>query len=92
MSLWKSLFGSRSAKPAASAAPVEYNGFTIRPEPYLDDGQYQTAGVIEKEIAGVMKSHRFIRADRHPGFDDAVTFTIAKAKQIIDLQGERLLQ
>ncbi len=91
MSFWKSLFGGRSTAPA-SVAPVEYNGYTIRPEPYLDDGQYQTAGVIEKEIDGVRKAHRFIRADRHPGYEEAVSFTIAKAKQIIDQQGERTLE
>ena len=36
------------------------------------------------------KEHRFIRADSHPVYDDAVTFTVSKAKQIIDQMGDRL--
>ena len=71
------------AKPAASSS-VEYNGFTIRAEPYKEAGQYQTAGVITKEIDGVTKEHRFIRADRYASLDDAIAFTFAKGRQIID--------
>ena len=36
------------------------------------------------------KEHRFIRADSHPGYDDAVTFTLSKARQMIDQMGDRL--
>jgi hypothetical protein len=37
-----------------------------------------------------MKEHRFIRADTHHSREDAITFAISKAKQIIDLQGDRI--
>ena len=37
-----------------------------------------------------MQQHRFIRADTHPTRDDAIAFAISKAKQIIDLQGDRI--
>lgn len=93
MSFWKALFGgSKAASPPAEklSDPVEYNGFVIRAAPYLSDGQYQTAGLIEKEVAGETKQHRFIRADRHASYDDAVQFALAKARQIIDQQGERM--
>jgi hypothetical protein len=40
----------------------------------------------------VRKEHRFIRADAYTNYDDAVSFTLAKARQIIDLQGERIFQ
>lgn len=90
MSFWKSLFGSSQPKTPPAAEPVAYNGFMIRAEPYPSEGQYQTAGTIEKEIGGVIKQHRFIRADRHPGLEQAVSFTIDKARQIIDLQGDRI--
>jgi hypothetical protein len=93
MSFWKSLFGRRAAPGAAAgeaSAPVEYNGFTIRAAPFKSEGQYQTAGIIEKEIGGVRKEHRFIRADRHATYEDAVAFSLTKARQIIDLQGERM--
>jgi len=93
MSFWKSLFGggsSESAGEAKPSAPVEYNGFTIRAAPYKAEGQYQTAGIVEKEINGVRKEHKFIRADRHASYDDAVEFSLAKARQIVDQMGERM--
>jgi hypothetical protein len=37
-----------------------------------------------------MKSHRFVRADTHHSRDDAIAFALSKAKQIIDLQGDRI--
>lgn len=91
MSFWKSLFGggSSSSEPKASA-PVEYNGFTISAAPYKAEGQYQTAGTISKDVGGVTKEHKFVRADRHASYDDAVEFSVSKAKQIVDQQGERM--
>jgi hypothetical protein len=92
MSFWKSLFGGGSSDSgeAKPSAPVEYNGFTIRAAPYKAEGQYQTAGIVEKEINGVRKQHKFIRADRHASYDDAVEFSLAKARQIVDQVGERM--
>ena len=93
MSFWKSLFGGGSSESAGEGKPgaaVEYNGFTIRAAPYKAEGQYQTAGIVEKEINGVAKSHKFIRADRHASYEDAVEFSLAKARQIVDQQGDRM--
>jgi len=90
MSFWKSLFGGSSGGGEKASEPVEYNGFPIRAAPYKYQGQYQTAGIIEKEIAGVRKEHKFIRADRHASYEDAVEFSLGKARQIVDQQGERL--
>jgi hypothetical protein len=96
MSFWKKLFGgggsSEADGPAAPAKSVEYNGFTIRAAPYKSEGQYQTAGVVEKEIGGVAKEHKFIRADRFPSLDDAVEFSLTKGRQIVDEQGERMFR
>jgi hypothetical protein len=89
MSFWKNLFGGGS-RAAEQTAPVEYNGYLIRPAPFASEGRYQTAGTIEKEIAGVRKEYRFIRADTHASLDDAVAFSLSKARQIIDLQGDRI--
>jgi hypothetical protein len=58
--------------------------------PYQESGQWQMCGVIEKEIGGELKSHRFIRADRFPDRDQAAEFTLAKARQIIDQMGNRI--
>jgi hypothetical protein len=97
MSFWSALFGrhSRGAAGAAGASatasePVEYNGFIIRAAPYKNNGQFQTAGTIEREIDGVRKEHRFVRADAYASYEDALSFTVNKARQIIDLQGERM--
>jgi len=91
MSFWKSLFGGgRSESEGKPGEPVEYNGFILRAAPYKAEGQYQTAGLVEKEVGGVRKEHKFIRADRHASYDDAVEFSLAKARQIVDQQGERM--
>jgi len=91
MTFWKNLFGGGQPASAPKASdPVEYNGFLIRAAPFKEGANYQTAGTIEKEIDGVRKEHRFIRADSHPVYDDAVSFTVSKGRQIIDQMGERL--
>jgi hypothetical protein len=90
--LWSRLTGGGEATDAQepSMEAVEYKGFRIRPAPYPAKGQFQTAGVIEKEVDGVVKEHRFIRAETHASKDDAGAFAIAKARQIIDEQGDRI--
>jgi len=86
---WARLTGGREASEAEAPA-VEYNGFRIRPNPYRAGGQYQTAGTIEKDGPDGVKQHRFVRADTHPSREVAIEFTVMKARQIIDLQGERM--
>jgi hypothetical protein len=91
MSFWKSLFGGGAAEGAPKAGPPEtYNGYTIRAAPLKTDAQYQAAGFIEKEVGGVRKEHHFIRADFFTSHEDAARFSLTKARQIIDLQGERV--
>jgi hypothetical protein len=100
MSLFKSLFGNllsgagaASPKATAAAAPaksMEHKGFTVSAAPFEQDGRYQTAGTIEKDVDGVRKQHRFIRADSHPSIDQAVEFSIQKGCQIVDQMGERV--
>jgi hypothetical protein len=77
-----------SSGPAVEA--VEYKGYRIRPAPYRTKSEYQTAGTIEKDTPEGVKEHRFIRADTYSNRDDAISFTIVKAKQLIDQQGDRI--
>jgi hypothetical protein len=88
------LLGGGGGGGAPAEAPrreaVEYKGFRIRPAPYAAAGGYQTCGVIEKDADGGVREHRFIRAETHPGEDEAAAFAIAKGKQLIDQQGERI--
>lgn len=91
MSFWKKLFGGGGADAVEPAGdPVEHKGFSIRATPFTEGGQFQTCGVISKEIDGEVKEHRFVRADRFASRDDAVDVTLRKARQIIDEQGERI--
>ena len=89
--IWTRLASGASGGGApATVEPVDYKGFRIRPAPYLSGSQYQTAGSIEKDTPDGLKEHRFIRADTYANREDAIAFTVVKAKQMIDLQGERL--
>ena len=88
--IWSRLFAGGGV--AAVADPVDYEGYVIRAAPYPGKGGYQTCGIIEKEVAGERKEHRFVRAETHPSRETAIAFSIAKAKQIIDEQGERIFR
>ena len=85
---WNSLSAPGSGEPPAAA--VEYKGYRIRPAPYRNGSAYQTAGSIEKDTAEGVKTHAFVRADTHALREDAIAFTINKAKQLIDMQGDQL--
>ncbi|MBL0935042.1 MAG: hypothetical protein IBJ07_09840 [Rhizobiaceae bacterium] len=90
MSFFKKLFGGGDPTPQAPAKTLEYKGYTIQPKPFQEGGQYQTCGIISKEIDGAVKEHRLIRADRFPSLDDATETTVRKARQVIDEQGDRI--
>ncbi|WP_420962660.1 HlyU family transcriptional regulator [Brucella sp. IR073] len=94
MSFLKRLFGGgeSAAKPAPAkeAGRAEHEGFLIVATPYNEGGQYQVCGVISKEVDGVAKEHKFIRADKFASLDDAVNITLAKGRQIVNEQGEKL--
>jgi hypothetical protein len=87
---WNSLGGGPRAEP--SVPTEEYKGYRIKPTPYRNGSNYQTAGAIEKDMADGVKTHTFVRADTHASREDAVAFTIGKAKQLIDLQGEQIFK
>jgi hypothetical protein len=91
MSFLKRLFGGGKAEEEPTVvAQVEHKGFLVRATPYKEGGQFQTCGVVSKEIDGVTKEHRFIRADRFTTLEDAVSVSLSKGKQLIDEQGERI--
>lgn len=81
------LFGA--AKPAAAEA-VEYNGYSIRPEPLARGNQFCIAGTIGKDFPEGRREQRFIRADSFPSREDASAQSIVKARRIIDEQGDGL--
>ncbi len=83
---------ARAAADGTAAEPVaeEYNGYTIRPAPFQDRGQWITSGVIEKRFADEVKQHRFTRADMYPGREAAADASVFKAKQMIDMMGDEV--
>lgn len=96
MSFWKNLFGGGGGSPAKDAmapAPVaeeSYKGFTVKALIMQVGGEYQLAGQIDKDVGGVLKTYKFIRADRMSSKEDVVSLSLAKGRQIVDEQGERM--
>jgi hypothetical protein len=93
--LFKSLFGGES-KPSEPTEvlsdALDYKGFTIEAAPIDEGGKFRTAGYISGEHQGEVKRIRFIRADENGDKQLAIEHSTAKAKQIIDEQGEKLLE
>lgn len=94
MSFLKKLFGGggSDAGRTGPAASAEHKGFNIEAQPYKEQGQWQLAGVIVKEIDGVRREHRFVRADRFSSRDEAAELALSKGRQIIDEQGTNLFR
>ena len=92
MSFLKRLFGGGddANAPAAPMKQVEHEGFVIRATPYKEGAEFQTCGVVSKEIDCETKEHRFVRAERFPTLEGAAEHSITKGKQIVDQQGERI--
>ena len=97
MSILSRLFGGKAKEAGATAASeakttgqIDYKGFTIRAVPFRHEGQFQTAGIIEKEIGGTMKTYRFVRADRSTMVEEVTDLALSKGQKIIDEQGEGL--
>ena len=89
MSFWKNLFGGGSSAAEPEAAPGEdYKGFMIRATPMPVGSEFQLCGVIEKTVNGETKSYKFVRADRMSSRDEAISFALAKGRQIVDEQGD----
>ncbi len=83
-------FGGSDDGGRPAADPIEHAGFMIEPAPQRTASGWNTAGVISKIFPDGRKEHRFIRVDSHSSRDDAIAFSIVKARQIIDEQGDRL--
>lgn len=94
MGFWKNLFGGGSGGGAAETPSVgateEYNGYRIRALVMRAGSEYQLAGEIEKTIGGEVKIHKFIRADKFGSSADAQSSSLAKGRQIINEQGDRV--
>jgi hypothetical protein len=93
MSFWKKLFGGAGAEDSAPAGDKSlgeesYKGFLIKAIEMRVGSEYQLAGTIEKDVAGELKTYKFIRADRMSSKDDLIALALNKGRQIIDEQGD----
>ncbi|OIN10419.1 HlyU family transcriptional regulator [Oceanisphaera psychrotolerans] len=70
--------------------PASYQGFDIHPEPMAEGGQYRLHGRITRLKDGELQEYRLIRSDLLPSAEQAAELMIAKAKRVIDENGERI--
>lgn len=91
MKFLRGLGGDKGDEPPRHAA-VDYKGFSIVPTPRKAPGGWTTEGVISKKAGESTRSERFIRADMLMSEEEAVGYSVMKAKKIIDEQGERLFK
>lgn len=78
--------GKASEPQSPAHEPVEYKGFSIRPTPIEESGQYRLCA----EITLGEKQHHFIRSDVVPTEETCLELTLLKAKRLIDEQGEQI--
>jgi hypothetical protein len=92
MSFLKKLFGLGESAPREAPPPPtqEHQGFTIAATPFESEGRWQLAGAISREVDGVMKEHKFIRADSFMSKEEAVEMSFFKGRQMIDQLGDRI--
>jgi hypothetical protein len=90
----RGMFGGGRGEGGAAAAgeSVDYKGYTITPAPERTGSGWNTAGTITKAFPEGSREHRFVRVDTHSSRDDALAFSVTKAQQIIDQQGDRLFE
>ncbi|WP_417582978.1 HlyU family transcriptional regulator [Pelagibacterium sp.] len=93
MSWFKKLFGGETSQETAAPAvdgQEEFEGHTIKATLMKVGGEFQIAGIIEKQVEGETKTYSFIRADKFANKDDCIATTLAKGRQIINEQGRFL--
>lgn len=88
MSILSRLFGGGGKSSASSAPPETYKDYTITPDPIREGSVFRLAAMIEKDG----KTHHLIRADTLESEEAAQSAALAKAKQVIDEQGERIFE
>lgn len=79
-----------SGQETAAGDPIDYRGFTITPEPYRVQGQWQLAARITKEVAGVAREHHLVRADLVSDPEEARRHAVMKAQRLVDERGDAL--
>ena len=87
MSILKRLFGGGSGP---EVEPETHKGFDIFAEPLKEPGGFRVSARIEKDVDGERRIHRLIRADLCTSEDQCREISVAKAKTLIDEQGDAI--
>ena len=87
MSWLSKIFGGGADAPEAAKAET-YKDYQIVPSPIKEPGGYRVSATITKVIDGEEKSHELLRADTIGSLEEATQFSVSKAKQVIDEQGD----
>lgn len=90
MRFFSRLFGGKAAPKGDHDEAVAYKGFEITPTPIREGKGFRISARIDGEVAGVRKVHTLVRADVLESRDEAAKAAIAKARLVIDEQGERM--
>lgn len=94
MSFFSKLFGGKKSVdknlPPKVIADEDYKGYQIQAIALKQGSELLLAGNIIKSDGETQKFKQFIRSDRMSDEAQAITFSLAKAKQIIDQQGDHL--
>jgi hypothetical protein len=91
MKFLRRLGGGEGSEPVKREA-VDYNGYSIVPTPRKVSGGWTTEGIISKTLGEDTRSEKFIRADMLMSEEEAVDYSVMKARKIIDEQGDRLFK
>jgi hypothetical protein len=88
-----SIFGGAKQEQSAARRDEEmviYQDLRIYPMPIPEGGQWRLAATIVMGTGEEEREYALVRADVFSSRDDAASYSIRKAKQIIDEQGEKL--
>lgn len=88
----KSLFGGGAKAAPEPAQPVEHAGYRIYPDPASEAGKWRIGARIERDVQGETKVHHLIRADTLNDQQEAKDASVAKARIMIDQQGDGIFQ
>lgn len=69
---------------------IQYNGYTITPQPIKEGNQFRVSATITKGEGEDLQSHTFIRSDVLAMREDCIELTIRKAQLCIDQSGDSL--
>lgn len=89
----KKLFGggdNDNGAPSSKSPDEVHKDVEIRAAPVNEGGQWRVAGTLTKQIDGEAVSRRFVRADLLQSEADAISACVAKARLIIDQNGDSL--